>query len=154
VRSPRSAMFSTRLERLRQFNRLAVLVAATLLAVGIALIAVWAVRAPVSTAGAACFHPDYDRRTIRLRCPEHVECVASWPSGSGCRLFEPSRQAGCLPSAQSPEPGQHGGQRPITRLSGVQSAGRDSNPPAGTMFLFWHFLSRHLLTTNRSWDRA
>jgi len=22
------------------------------------------------------------------------------------------------------------------------------------MFLFWHFLSRHLLTTNRSWDRA
>ena len=38
-------MFSTRLERLRQFNRLAVLVAATLLAVGIALIAVWAVRA-------------------------------------------------------------------------------------------------------------
>ena len=41
----RLAMFSTRLERLRQFNRLAVLVAATLLAVGIALIAVWAVRA-------------------------------------------------------------------------------------------------------------
>ena len=38
-------MFSTRLERRRQFNRLAVLVAATLLAVGIALIAVWAVRA-------------------------------------------------------------------------------------------------------------
>ena len=38
-------MFSTRLERLRQFNRLAVLVAATLLAVGILLIAVWAVRA-------------------------------------------------------------------------------------------------------------
>jgi tellurite resistance protein TehA-like permease len=38
-------MFSTRLERLRQFNRLAVLAAATLLAVGIALIAVFAVRA-------------------------------------------------------------------------------------------------------------
>ena len=38
-------MFSTRLERLRQFNRLAVLAAATLLVVGIALIAVWAVRA-------------------------------------------------------------------------------------------------------------
>ena len=38
-------MFSTRLERRRQFNRLAVLVAAALLAVGIALIAVWAVRA-------------------------------------------------------------------------------------------------------------
>jgi len=38
-------MFSTRLERLRQFNRLAVLAAATLLAVGIALITVWAVRA-------------------------------------------------------------------------------------------------------------
>ena len=36
-------MFSTRLERLRQFNRLAVLVAATLLVIGIALIAVWAV---------------------------------------------------------------------------------------------------------------
>ena len=41
----RSAMFSTRLERRRQFNRLAVLVAATVLAVGIVLIAVWAVRA-------------------------------------------------------------------------------------------------------------
>lgn len=39
------AMFSTRLDRRRKFNRLAVLVAATLLAVGIALIAVWAVRA-------------------------------------------------------------------------------------------------------------
>ena len=38
-------MFSARLERLRQFNRLAVLAAATLLAVGIALIAVGAVRA-------------------------------------------------------------------------------------------------------------
>ena len=38
-------MFSSRLERLRQFNRLAVLAAATLLAVGIALIAVFAVRA-------------------------------------------------------------------------------------------------------------
>ena len=38
-------MFSTRLERRRKFNRLAVLVAATLLAVGITLIAVWAVRA-------------------------------------------------------------------------------------------------------------
>ena len=38
-------MFSTRLERRRQFNRLAVLIAATLLVVGIALIAVWAVRA-------------------------------------------------------------------------------------------------------------
>ena len=34
-------MFSTRLDRRRKFNRLAVLVAATLLAVGIALIAVW-----------------------------------------------------------------------------------------------------------------
>jgi hypothetical protein len=41
----RSAMFSPRLERRRQFNRLAVLSATTLLAVGIALIAVWAVRA-------------------------------------------------------------------------------------------------------------
>ena len=41
----RSAMFSTRLERRRQFNRLAVLVATTLLAAGIVLIAVWAVRA-------------------------------------------------------------------------------------------------------------
>jgi len=41
----RSAMFSPRLERRRQFNRLAVLVAATLLVVGIALIAVWAVLA-------------------------------------------------------------------------------------------------------------
>ena len=41
----RSAMFSPRLERRRQFNRLAVLVAATLLAVGIALIGVWAVQA-------------------------------------------------------------------------------------------------------------
>ena len=42
----RTAMFSTRLERRRQFNRLAVLAAAAILfAVGIALIAVWAVRA-------------------------------------------------------------------------------------------------------------
>ena len=38
-------MFSTRLERRRQFNRLAVMAAATLLAVGTALIAVWAVQA-------------------------------------------------------------------------------------------------------------
>jgi uncharacterized membrane protein (DUF485 family) len=38
-------VFSAKLERLRQFDRLAVLVAATLLAVGIALIAVWALRA-------------------------------------------------------------------------------------------------------------
>jgi uncharacterized membrane protein (DUF485 family) len=38
-------MFSTRLKRRRQFNRLAVLVAATLLVVGIVLIAVWAVGA-------------------------------------------------------------------------------------------------------------
>jgi NO-binding membrane sensor protein with MHYT domain len=38
-------MFSTRLDRRRQFKRLAVLVAATLLGVGIALIAVWAARA-------------------------------------------------------------------------------------------------------------
>ena len=38
-------MFSARLERLRQFDRLAVLVAATLLAGGIVLIAVWTVRA-------------------------------------------------------------------------------------------------------------
>ena len=45
-------MFSPRLERRRQFNRLAVLVAATLLAVGIALITVWAVRA-VDILGAA-----------------------------------------------------------------------------------------------------
>ena len=37
-------MFSTKLDRRRQFNRLAVLAAAILLAVGIALIAVWAVR--------------------------------------------------------------------------------------------------------------
>jgi hypothetical protein len=38
-------MFSSRLDRRRKFNRLAVLAAATLLAVGIALIAVWAMRA-------------------------------------------------------------------------------------------------------------
>jgi hypothetical protein len=38
-------MFSARLERRRQFNRLAVLAAATLLVVGVALIAVWAVQA-------------------------------------------------------------------------------------------------------------
>jgi uncharacterized membrane protein (DUF485 family) len=38
-------VFSAKLERLPQFDRLAVLVAATLLAVGIALIAVWALRA-------------------------------------------------------------------------------------------------------------
>ncbi len=41
----RTIMFSTRLERRREFNRLAVLVAAALLAIGIVLIAVWAVRA-------------------------------------------------------------------------------------------------------------
>lgn len=41
----RSGMFSTKLNRRRQFNRLAVLAAATVLAVGIALIAVGAVRA-------------------------------------------------------------------------------------------------------------
>ncbi|HEX2449394.1 MAG TPA: hypothetical protein VHK26_14650 [Methyloceanibacter sp.] len=38
-------MFSPKLERRRQFNRLALLVAATLLVAGIGLIAVWAVRA-------------------------------------------------------------------------------------------------------------
>jgi len=38
-------MFSTKLDRRRLFNRLAVLAAATVLAVGIALIAVGAVRA-------------------------------------------------------------------------------------------------------------
>ena len=38
-------MFSTKLDRRRQFNRLAFLAAATLLAVGVALIAVGAVRA-------------------------------------------------------------------------------------------------------------
>ena len=38
-------MFSARLERLRQFDRLAVFAAATLLAGGIVLIAVWTVRA-------------------------------------------------------------------------------------------------------------
>ena len=38
-------MFSTKLDRRRQFNRLAFLAAATLLAVGIALIAFGAVRA-------------------------------------------------------------------------------------------------------------
>jgi hypothetical protein len=38
-------MFSARLERRRQFNRLAVLAAATLLVVGVALVAVWAVQA-------------------------------------------------------------------------------------------------------------
>ena len=38
-------MVSARLERLRQFDRLAALVAATLLAGGIVLIAVWTVRA-------------------------------------------------------------------------------------------------------------
>ena len=37
-------MFSTRLERLRQFNRLAVLVAATLFVVGIALISRYLLR--------------------------------------------------------------------------------------------------------------
>jgi uncharacterized membrane protein (DUF485 family) len=41
----RFAMFSPKLERRRQFNRLAVVAAATVLVVGIALIAVWAVRA-------------------------------------------------------------------------------------------------------------
>ena len=38
-------MFSARLERLRQFDRLAVLAAAVLLAGGIVLISVWTVRA-------------------------------------------------------------------------------------------------------------
>jgi hypothetical protein len=38
-------VFSARLERLRQFDRLAELVVATLLAGGIVLIAVWTVRA-------------------------------------------------------------------------------------------------------------
>lgn len=38
-------MFSAKLDRRWQFKRLAVLAAATLLTVGIALIAVWAVRA-------------------------------------------------------------------------------------------------------------
>ena len=38
-------MFSTRLERRRRLSRLAVLVAASMLAVGIALIAVWGVQA-------------------------------------------------------------------------------------------------------------
>ena len=40
-----SGMFSTKLDRRRQFNRLAVLAAATVFAVGIALIAVGAIRA-------------------------------------------------------------------------------------------------------------
>jgi hypothetical protein len=39
------AMFSDTLERRLRFHRLAILVAATLLAVGIALIVIWAVRA-------------------------------------------------------------------------------------------------------------
>jgi hypothetical protein len=41
----RLAMFSTRLERRRQFKRLAAMAAVTLLAVGMALIALWAVQA-------------------------------------------------------------------------------------------------------------
>jgi len=41
----RSAMFSATLERRRRIHRWAVVVAATLLAVGIGLIAIWAVRA-------------------------------------------------------------------------------------------------------------
>lgn len=45
-------MFSPKLERRRQFKRLAVVAAATVLVVGIALIAVWAVRA-FSMLGAA-----------------------------------------------------------------------------------------------------
>lgn len=40
-----SVMFSTSLERRRRLSRLAFLVAATILALGIALIAVWAVQA-------------------------------------------------------------------------------------------------------------
>ena len=38
-------MFSAKLERRQQFQRLAILVAATLFAAGIALILIWAVRA-------------------------------------------------------------------------------------------------------------
>jgi hypothetical protein len=38
-------MFSAKLERRQRLHRLAILVAATLLVVGIALIAIWAVRA-------------------------------------------------------------------------------------------------------------
>ena len=59
-------MFSSRLERLRQFNRLAVLAAATLLAVGIALIAVLAVRAfnMLGAAGQTC--ADHNRGAHRI----------------------------------------------------------------------------------------
>lgn len=39
------AMFSAKLERQKQFHRLAILVAVTLLATGVILIAIWAVRA-------------------------------------------------------------------------------------------------------------
>jgi hypothetical protein len=34
----------------------------------------------------------------------------------------------------------------------IRGSGFESSSPH--MFLFWHFLSRRLLTTNRSWDRA
>jgi hypothetical protein len=67
----RSAMFSTKLERRRQFNRLAVLAAATLLAVGIALIAVWAVRA-FNILGAA----EADR------APIIIGVLIAWPSAA------------------------------------------------------------------------
>jgi amino acid transporter len=82
----RSVMFSTRLERLRQFKRLAVLVAATLLAVGIALIAVWAVRA-FNMLGAA----EADRAPIiigvlmALAVPV-VLCLIAYLS-AGCRTL-------------------------------------------------------------------
>ena len=57
-------MFSSRLERLRQFNLLAVLAAATLLAVGIALIAVLAVRAFNMLGAARC--ADHNRGAHRI----------------------------------------------------------------------------------------
>ena len=54
-------MFSARLERRWRFHRLAILVAATLFAVGIALIVVWGVRASSMLAAV-----DADRTAIIL----------------------------------------------------------------------------------------
>jgi hypothetical protein len=47
-------MFSAKLERQKRFHRLAILVAATVFATGVVLIAIWAVRASsmLTTAGA------------------------------------------------------------------------------------------------------
>jgi hypothetical protein len=52
-------MFSGKLERRKRFHRLAILVAATLFAAGIVLIAIWAVRASLMLTAA-----DVDRAPI------------------------------------------------------------------------------------------